>query len=152
MTARFATIFAASLVALTSGSLAADEGYTLPDDFDRQAMETIAVGLIDDAKDGCWTNLIEVRSYAEGRVTEAGLRVDPESPYTLLISMQANRPEGGPCVGMAEASIEMAATGIPQELYGQMILLSTRAVLMSEDNLNQSLLEGVRLITEALAP
>tara|TARA_R110000787_G_scaffold7939_2_gene26754 strand:- start:7 stop:450 length:444 start_codon:yes stop_codon:yes gene_type:complete len=62
---------------------------------------TINVVLEDGAKDACWTNLREVREYAEEKLKIKGYNAVAEKGdgYTFEISVDAFRSDAGTCIG-----------------------------------------------------
>ena len=50
-------------------------------DFKLSATRSVAVVLLDDAEDGCWTNLRETREYAEEKLSSKGAKIIPKEDY-----------------------------------------------------------------------
>ena len=73
----------------------------------------IWVNLIDDAKEGCWTNIGEVRRYTEDKLVENGARVS-ENPENAALALNfrvlARRwPGAGWCYGSMTLSLNLEA-------------------------------------------
>ena len=68
---------------------------------------TISVGIADGAKDACWTNLREVREYAEEKLKIKGYNVVAEmgGGYEFAIKVDAFRSDAGTCIGKYSAQI-----------------------------------------------
>ena len=62
----------------------------------------IFVQIIDTAKEGCWTNISETRSYIKNKLSESGIQlIDDQSKtdLTLTFSLMAQRTGHGWCYG-----------------------------------------------------
>ena len=62
----------------------------------------IFVQIIDAAKEGCWTNISETRSYIKNKLSESGIQlIDDQSKtdLTLTFSLMAQRTGHGWCYG-----------------------------------------------------
>ena len=79
---------------------------------------TISVGIADDAKDACWTNLREVREYAEEKLKIKGYNVVAEmgGGYEFAIKVKAFRSDAGTCIG--EYSIQIWAGNTRNGVFG----------------------------------
>ena len=104
----------AAIVALLLmfGSQAGAEGFFVDPDISADDLSKISVTVLidDNAKGACWTNLWEIREYAEEKfrfkrvkVVPYGKQFDPDSSaYVFQISVVAYRNfanNAGPCVG-----------------------------------------------------
>ncbi len=78
---------------------------------DLKVFPEISIQILDGAKNGCWTNIGEVKRYAEDKLELAGARVTSENNYlwapsaTLEIEVNAVRAKNGNCLGMLYTSI-----------------------------------------------
>ncbi|MDA9612728.1 hypothetical protein N9S22_01275 [Paracoccaceae bacterium] len=68
------------------------------------------VELMDGADNGCWTNLMEAKSYAAGQIDIAGGKVveqseNPKAKAVFTIVVNAARVESGPCFGFVQVSV-----------------------------------------------
>ena len=73
---------------------------------------SIYVNLIDDARDGCWTNIGEVRNYIEDKLAEKGAVVveNPDIAVVLNFRVIATRWSGsGWCYGSMTLSLNVPA-------------------------------------------
>lgn len=78
--------------------------------FKLSATKSVAVVLLDDAKDGCWTNLRETREYAEEKLRSKGAKVVPEegylpNSYSFLINVLSYRTTSG-CAASIGVTLE----------------------------------------------
>lgn len=66
---------------------------------------SISITINDEAKDACWTNLREVREYAEEKISSKRYNLVPENGnYDFVISLNAFR-QGSICVGSYDIQI-----------------------------------------------
>ena len=80
------------------------------DDFKLSAAYSVAVVILDDAKDGYWTNLRETREYAEEKLRSKGAKVVPEevylpNSYSFLIHVLSYRTTSG-CAASIVVNLE----------------------------------------------
>lgn len=100
-----------SAVAASSGS--AQDTLWAPTDFDGAYVQ-----IIDNARNGCWTNIGKVREYAEDQLTLAGFKVIQEPEYktgiprpllrdnftAYKLHVNASRQDSGMCIGYLNSS------------------------------------------------
>jgi hypothetical protein len=79
---------------------------------------TISVEITDGAKDACWTNLREVREYAEEKLKIKGYNVVAEmgDGYKFTIAVHAFRSDAGACIG--DYSVEIWAGNTRNGVFG----------------------------------
>lgn len=127
------------------------------DDFKSQEIE---VQILDNATGGCWTNMESIKKSAELKLGELGLTVVSESPFKLLITVNATRLEsrsiprlvirgseeqplqvGGKCYGNAE----MAAYSIEEaDILGALTVYGSHETIFTGfDNANQIAIDFV---------
>jgi len=101
-------LLAAALATFAASPSIADDTLWAPTDF-----EGAFVHIVDNAENGCWTNIRESRTYAEGQLELSGFnvvekpeanedRVNPiitENYIALVVDVRANRWDNGLCVG-----------------------------------------------------
>jgi hypothetical protein len=120
---------------------------------DLRSLKPVNVILEDNAKGACWTNLKEVREYAEEKLRIKGIAVadkiefKPASDgyYSLILDVKASRlyKDGtGPCVG--SYFLRMLGADYVGEFYNEVSLggLSNRTAVQ-KDNFNRSIIEMV---------
>lgn len=83
----------------------AQERYSPP--YTKANLNPVAVSIGDDATEGCWTNISEVKSYAEGQLGLADFDVDEiENARTVLnLTVQSQRLDSGVCFGGIKGSL-----------------------------------------------
>ena len=93
-------------VLLTTSTTANANGWYAPS-ANPTSIGTISVGIADAAKDACWTNLREVREYAEEKLRIRGYNVVAEigGGYEFAISVDAFRNDAGSCIGTFDVQI-----------------------------------------------
>ena len=111
--------------------------------------------IVDDAEDGCWTNMSYIKQYAEEQLAKAGARVviehnnkipwakDGRSAYAIRVS--AVRAETGQCFG----DIQIFTTALDygkgnDALYGKMVYDSYESFAFDTDNLNHFVIVNVK--------
>ena len=118
----------------------------------------VRVQLIDDARDGCWTNLREVREYIEEKLYSRGVKqlkeMDYSNPsnYNLFLSVLGMRLyEGGtgPCGGTFDLEIKKSGA-INGWWHSVTMYESVRALYFREKNLNTIVLDYVREVINSL--
>lgn len=148
------TTAATFALAATASNAVADPLWQ-PSDYDG-----VYVWIIDNATNGCWTNIGEVRLYTKDQLALAGFKVidqpeyDPELPQPVLrdniaayqLHVNASRQEDGLCIGYLSSSFWGAvAPGYDQSklIMGQIGFPYVWSVWNNE-NLNEYLYDQVR--------
>ena len=115
----------------------------------------IRVIIVDDAEDGCWTNMSYIKELAEENLAKAGARVvtehnnkipwakDGRSAYAIRVS--AVRAETGQCFG----DIQIFTTALDYgkgngALYGKMVYDAYDSFAFDTDNLNHFVIVNVK--------
>ncbi|MDC0431674.1 hypothetical protein OAL97_04105 [Paracoccaceae bacterium] len=119
--------------------------------FELANLSSVSVTLEDDAINACWTNLKEVREYAEEKLHMQGVNVDDEklpmateNDYTLFIKVFSQRlyeNGNGPCHGTVEISLQtfVLINGVLHVAY----IASDGRLTANKRNLNQAVIETV---------
>jgi hypothetical protein len=109
----------------------------------------VSIAMNDNAKDACWTNLKEVREYAEEKLRTKGYDLGDDSEamlnYTLAINVDAFRSKGAPtCIGSIIVTVLRAAP--IDQILGFHVIHMENVVASSSlnGNLNQSVIEIVQ--------
>ncbi|NKX40407.1 hypothetical protein HGG71_02870 [Rhodobacteraceae bacterium R_SAG2] len=79
----------------------------------KKGLAPIYVGVIDHAKDGCWTNIGEATTYATDQLQLIGIQAEAEmseSISVLDLTVTASRADAGWCFGSIEISVQAWAT------------------------------------------
>ena len=83
---------------------------------DLKSIQSVEIKLVDNATGACWTNLKEVREYAEEKLRMKGIKVSSRKSelnairktYQLIINVHSVRlwqDGSGPCIGSAEVDL-----------------------------------------------
>ncbi|MEO1640842.1 MAG: hypothetical protein AAFU41_16495 [Pseudomonadota bacterium] len=150
----FSTI-AIALFGLQPTHATADSVMWQPSDFDG-----VWVEIIDHARNGCWTNLIESREYGEGQLELAGFSI-VEQPSTaalkrdamldlrhamLVVEVEAVRLENGLCVGHVMTRIMASVISMERPTQTLVSVIGTvdSWTIWSRDNLNNYVLDHIK--------
>jgi hypothetical protein len=136
----------AVLISTTGGASAAG---MLDDNAGPDQIGPVSIAMNDNAVDACWTNLKEVREYAEEKLRMQGYALGEDSramvDYTLLINVDGYRSTAAPtCVG---SIIVMLAKGtVAGGVFGLHVLHMENVVTTSSlnGNLNDRVIEIVQ--------
>jgi hypothetical protein len=116
----------------------------------------IQVRLADDATGACWTNLQEVREYAEERLRIRNYQVVDNlelarvPDFWFWVGVGAQRDPLDACDGAISVSVQSMAP--VDEFYGKFVLFPevTTVVSSAGENLNRRVLEAVQLVTDQM--
>ncbi len=115
-----------------------------------EEMGAFSVRLDDNASGGCWTNLGEVRRYAEDQLAERGFTVfaptskDP-SNWKLTIDVIADRDGGCNGAVIVEIStLALVAANDGVERLQKVVFWEETSTYWGWDNLNRQILDDVR--------
>lgn len=109
-----------------------------------QSVGKIYVYLTDEAKDACWTNLREVREYAEEKLRISGYSVAVEENafgYRLLVEVIAHRPNAQ-CVGVVNATLQRS--NMMEGIFGFHVSGKHMVVTNQNGNLNAEVISVVQ--------
>lgn len=115
-------------------------------DVNPKSVGTIHVYLEDEAEDGCWTNLREVREYAEEKLRMAGYSTAAEKNIfgvDLLVRVLAYK-SNGQCLGNLSASLVKPT--IQDGLFGYFKLAGNSALTNKKGNLNATVISFVQAL------
>lgn len=108
---------------------------------------TISISLNDEAGDACWTNLREVREYAEEKLTSKGYNLIPENGnYDFIISLVAYR-QGSMCVG--SYGIQIISNSMKDNVFGFHEIGDLGGVATQTD-FNRKMIEAVQRMTDEM--
>ena len=113
-------------------------------DVNPKSVGTIHVYLEDDAKDGCWTNLREVREYAEEKLRIAGYSTAAEKNIfgvNLLVRVLAYK-SNGQCLGNLSASLVKPT--VQDGLWGYFKFATHSTLTNKNGNLNAKVISVVQ--------
>jgi hypothetical protein len=112
-------------------------------------VRSISVDLADDAKEGCWTNLVEAKRYAEDKMVLRGYNVVPSGgDYEFVVSVTAFRTSQGDCVG--SVGVQIYASSQREEIFGFHEIGDSGGVAIVGTNVNNFVLEIIQSITEKM--
>ena len=115
-------------------------------DFVPANISKIHIEIVDRATEGCWTNIGEVKRYAEDKLRLAGFNVpegnfegyDDIKHYVFVISITAQR-NGGLCFGAIDLNIQRATS--LNSTIGMFSLGAGSSIFSGMQNVNQGALE-----------
>ena len=115
-------------------------------DFVPANISKIHIEIVDRATEGCWTNIGEVKRYAEDKLRLAGFNVpegnfegyDDIKHYVFVISITAQR-NGGLCFGAIDLNIQRATS--LNSIIGMFSLGAGSSIFSGMQNVNQGALE-----------
>jgi len=107
---------------------------------------TIDIVVRDNAMNGCWTNLGEVRTYTADSVATTGFVASPNSALRIYVDVLAERNRVGGCFGVVNIDLViLASNGWIRQLAGW------RVIFTGENNANFIVLDAVARVTRAIA-
>jgi hypothetical protein len=125
---------AVTVTVLLTTSTAANAWYS--ESANPTSIGTISVVLQDGAKEACWTNLREVREYAEEKLKIKGFNVVEEESdgYLFKITVDAFRSDAGTCVG--SYNVQISASNYRNGVIGIHVIGSFGSYGTNQDNFN----------------
>ena len=126
-------------------------------------VKTIKIELVDEAKGACWTNLKEVREYAEEKLRIQGINVVDDYPksngrvvfetgmYWLTVTVVGNRwytDGSGPCTGFLRFSIHTHVW--LDSVWHVAILEGSTTGAKNNTNFNNYIIQGLQSLFERL--
>lgn len=115
-------------------------------DANPQTVKSISVNIYDDSTGACWTNLREVREYAEEKLTASGYKVDVQGGnYDFDISVNAFRISNinTSCVGSYQVEIVKLTSSEGMVGYHKIGNIAGVVTRHKDENLNRDVLEAV---------
>ena len=109
----------------------------------RFSIKTIStyVNIIDNAKDGCWTNIGEVRTYIEDKLAENGaviVKEEKDAGVALNFQILARRTSGF-CYGSMDISLNLGADVLGLRVIGS--IYRYQAIDIEPQNFNITALD-----------
>lgn len=152
-------IFAALLLLGLASEGWADE-FFFDSQFSSQDIRAVEVILRDDAKGACWTNLKEVREYAEEKfranriplLTDTNIRLSVNQEYNYVVQVFGNRTfedGSGPCSGFISITLFNYVpinNRVHVAVAGQLV----NGYLGVGSNLNREVIKAVQYTFESL--
>ena len=116
---------------------------------DPTSVGPIEVELEDGAKGACWTNLKEVREYAEEKLRNKGYSVVGEqSRHSFIITVGAFRAKSGACI--YDTEVEIRNYTYVDGLFGEHVIGITGSFGINPKNANNVIIENVRKMIEQM--
>jgi hypothetical protein len=141
-----------SLITALAISLAPSESLSQPyysSEANPSSIGTISVSIIDEANGACWTNLREVREYAEEKISSKGYNlVKEKGEYYFDINLNSFRVNNGMCVGSYK--IQIASPTRKNGVFGFHEIGAASGVATMPDNFNRKMIELVQYMTESM--
>ena len=116
-------------------------------------IDSVGVYINDSARDGCWTNLVEAKRYAEDKLELAGFTVrskedtSPDNGYTLEIMVNSGRTSNSGCYGGVNLSLYQ--TNFIDNVFGDFEVGYGGGVFIGHDNANQIVLNYLQKFFKA---
>ncbi len=146
------TILTAVCLLLTS--MTASYSFGIVKQFTPNNVKSIRVNINDGASDGCWTNLMEVKRYAEDKLELAGYRIWKKSNYdaadrdSYYLSITVTSQRKNYCYG--SVAFQIYRTHWIDDVYGHFEVGSGGSVFIGQDNANQIVLRYLGLFFNEL--
>lgn len=124
----------------------------LDKDFRLSQITSVKVVLMDQVTAACWTNLKEVREYAEEKLRMKGAKVDNEQEHSVILNntytfaievggRRANKDNTGPCYG--GVMISLYSYDIINNLFHKAVIGEIGTYGINHKNLNRYVIEAV---------
>lgn len=113
----------------------------ISDDFLPRNVGSVAVEIRDSTEDGCWTNLREVKTYAEDKLDLAGFKIRSSraereyNGYTLDITVVSGEQGSRQCYGMV--AFELSIPNVRDGMFGYLFVGSSSSIFAGYDNANK---------------
>ena len=135
-------------------SMSASYSFSIIKTFTPNNVKSVKVEIYDGAKEGCWTNLGEVKRYAEDKLELAGYRIwkksdiDAADQDRYYLSINVNSGRGNGCYGAVDFKIYRIHW--IDEIYGHFTVGDGITVFSGQKNANQLVLESLRSFLKKL--
>ena len=136
-------------VCLLFASMTASYSFQIAKEFTPSNVKSVRVNILDGATEGCWTNLMEVKRYAEDKLELAGYRIWKKSNYDAAdrdfynLSINVTSQRGNSCYG--SISFQIYRTHWIDGIYGHFEVGAGGSVFSGYDNANQIVLKYLGL-------
>lgn len=136
---------ALALLSVTTSHATADYLST-SDVIQNETIEPMRFEVIDHARNGCWTNIGEVRDYGNDQLELAGFHLAEEGEFInsfVEMTVSGERLSNGLCVGSVLVRFKMPAIVRGTDAYTEVTVFSFNATVWGDD-FNLSVLELAR--------
>ena len=105
--------------------------------------QEVQLHLLDGVTDGCWTNLKEVREYAEEKIKMSGmtLNADGTHQFTFAISAVGSRGPVGSCQGNITVGL-YSSIPLPNDVIG-LLTIKELVITVGSRSFNSNVLDAV---------
>ena len=140
-------------VCLLFASMSASYSMEVSEKVTPSKIDSIAVYINDGAKQGCWTNLVESKRYAEDKLELAGFTVrslkDKWTPkgYALEISVSSRRTPSADCYG--SIGLKLYQPNYIDGVFGHFEVGVGGGVFLGYKNANQNVLDYIQKFIDA---
>ena len=137
---------------LLFASMTASYAFQVVKQFTPSNVDSVAVSINDGADDGCWTNLVEAKRYAEDKLELTGFKVRSKvdswtlKAYLMSISVNSTRGING-CFG--SVSFQIYQPIYSKGMYGHLEVGKGGSVFTGQKNANQLVLNYTRMFFDA---
>ncbi len=118
---------------------------------DPEEYKSVAVSVLDNADEGCWTNLGEARTYAEDKLSELGFQIqqddDDEDQLTMTLHVHSTRGPMG-CFGVIDIELIAPAWIWSSNSYAWATLGESGGIFSGHDNANVIILDYIKDMIE----
>lgn len=138
---------------LLFASMTASYAFQVVKQFTPSNVDSVAVSIADGADNGCWTNLGEVKRYAEDKLELAGFTLrstkDSWTPkgYLMTITVTSSRGYSG-CFG--SVAFQIYQPNWVEGMYGHLEVGKGGSVFTGQENANQLVLNYTRMFFDEL--
>ena len=116
--------------------------YVFDDKISPDTVPSISVTITDETEGGCWTNISEVKSYAEDKLKLLGYNVILKPRiHRLAMRVISLRTPKGLCVGAV--TLNIGAVGKFEGLYGVHIIANSTNIFANSKNTNIAILDFI---------
>lgn len=119
----------------------------ISDDFLPRNVGSVAVKILDNTDDGCWTNLREAKTYAEDKLDLAGFKIRSSraeseyNGYTMTINVVSERRGSGNCYGSIKFEIDI--TNERNGIFGFHLVGTSGSIFSGYDNANKNVINNI---------
>ena len=143
--------FGALICAISISLLASKANAYVADNVNPSSLGGIEVEIIDDADDGCWTNLGEAKTYAADKLGILGYEVVQKwssGDASFQIYVNSERDSDNVCYGNVNVIIYIART--TDRIFGYHRVGKTGSIFKRPNNANSIVLEQIKTLIDEM--
>ena len=120
------------------------------DDLSPVTIGNVSVKIHDEATDGCWTNLGEVKNYAKDKLELKGYKISDTNfeYYTIYVLVATQRTEEGRCFG--SINIQVLKAEISGGIFGFHEVANHGGIFNYAENANNYILNLINELTSKM--